>query len=143
MTQARASTDYHPGAGGKHGNGQWQPLGVTGLFAYAVGLAPSKDNYWSTQHQPGYPAGYGKGATEPFNRLQAAVLTLTKGPVCPSDGVNRSNVGLIMRAAAADGMLLSPGRPATKLDVGQHGQSGRFGGAVAGHHSLVRLYLKA
>jgi len=111
VTQARASGDYHPG------NTQWEPLGVSGLFAYALGIAPSKDNYWSTQHQPGYPSGFGKGTNEPFNRLQAAVLTLTKGPVCPSDGVNRSDVGLIMRAAATDGTLLSPGRPATKLDV--------------------------
>lgn len=111
VTQARASGDYHPG------NTQWEPLGVSGLFAYALGIAPSKDNYWSTQHQPDYPSRYGKGTNEPFNRLQAAVLTLTKGPVCPSDGVNRSDVGLIMRAAADDGTLLSPGRPATKLDV--------------------------
>jgi len=117
VTQARASTDYHPGAGGKQDNGQWQPLGVTAIFAYAAGLAPSKDTYWSTQYQPGHPARYGDGASEPYTRLQAAVTTLTKGPVCPSDGVNRSDVPLIMRAAMADGTLLAPQRPATKLDT--------------------------
>ena len=41
---------------------------------YAVGLAPSKDNYWSTVAQPGSPY---HNDTEPRSRLQAAVLTLS------------------------------------------------------------------
>ena len=47
VTQARASGDYHPGGD------QWHPVGTTSVFAYALGLAPSKDNYWSTTDQPG------------------------------------------------------------------------------------------
>ena len=39
ITNARASGDYHPG------NDQWK-LGVSSLLAHAVGIAPSKDNYW-------------------------------------------------------------------------------------------------
>jgi len=108
VTQARASDDYHPGGD------QWHQLGTTSMFAYALGLAPSKDNFWSTSVQPGSP--YGNATTEPRNRLQAAVLTLTKGPVCPSDAVGRSDPALIMRSAAADGTLLQPGAPAMMLD---------------------------
>lgn len=39
ITNARASDDYHPG------NGQWN-IGTSSILAYAVGIAPSKDNYW-------------------------------------------------------------------------------------------------
>ena len=109
LTQARASGDYHPG------NDQWQPLGTTGLFAWAIGVAPSKDNYWSTQWQPG--SKWGDTTNEPYNRLQAAVITLSKGPVCPSDAIGKSDVPLIMRSAMSDGTLLQPARPATQIDA--------------------------
>ena len=61
--------DYHPGSD------QWSPLGTTGIFAWAVAIAPTKDNYWSTDHQTG--SAYSDYATisEPYNRLQAAVHT--------------------------------------------------------------------
>jgi len=110
VTQARASDDYQPG------NDQWRPLGTTALFAYAVGLAPSKDSFWSTPVQPGAPR-YRAAQSEPRCRLQAAVSTLSRGPVAPSDGIGLSDAALIMRSAAADGTLLSPARPATKLDA--------------------------
>ena len=45
------------------------------------------------------------------------MLTLTKGPVCPSDKIGRANRDLIMRSAMADGTLLQPSRPATQLDM--------------------------
>ena len=109
VTQARASGDYHPGGD------QWHPVGTTSLFAYALGLAPSKDNYWSTTDQPG-AKHYKDHPREPRSRLQAAVITLTKGPVAPSDAVGHSDVALIMRSAAADGTLLQPGAPAARLD---------------------------
>ena len=108
VTQARASGDYHPG------NDQWLPIGTTAIFAWAIGVAPSKDNYWSTQWQPG--SKWGDGTNEPYNRLQAAVITLSKGPVCPSDAIGKSDVPLIMRSAMADGTLLQPARPATQID---------------------------
>ena len=111
VTQARASGDYHPGA-----NKQWSQLGTTSLFAYALGIAPSKDNYWSTADQPGSWKHYKDHPREPYSRLQAAVVTLTKGPVAPSDAVNHSDVGLIMKSCASDGTLLQPSVPAMKLD---------------------------
>jgi hypothetical protein len=64
VTNARASGDYHPG------NSQWTPLGTTGIFAWAVAIAPTKDNYWSTDKQTG--SAYKDFATvaEPYNRLE-------------------------------------------------------------------------
>ena len=44
------------------------PLGVTSLFAFALGLAPSKDTFWSTADQPGNR--WGDRTREPFSRLQ-------------------------------------------------------------------------
>ena len=68
VTNARASGDYHPG------NDQWLPLGpnpipnpglksvrnpnpnpkgplgTTGIFAWAVAIGPTKDNFWSTSY---------------------------------------------------------------------------------------------
>ena len=43
VTQARASGDYSQSR-----TDQWSQLGTTSMFAYAIGVAPSKDNYWST-----------------------------------------------------------------------------------------------
>ena len=61
-------------------------------FRWALGLAPSKDNFWSTP-QPG--GRYGNH-TEPFNALQATIAALSTGPVQPSDAVGHSNVELIL-----------------------------------------------
>ena len=108
FSQVRGSGDY------RAGNDLWAPLGVTGLFAYAVGLAPSKDTFWTTRVQPGNR--WGPGTQEPFGALQAAVATLTAGPFCPSDALGKADRELVMRAVAADGTLLQPGRPATLID---------------------------
>ena len=108
VTTTRASEDYHPG------NDQWEPLGTTAMFAYAIGLAPSKDSYWTTPVQPGNH--WSDDTTETRNRLESAVLTLTKGPVAIGDGNGFSDRALIMRSAMEDGTLLQPGRPVTILD---------------------------
>ena len=110
VTQARASGDYQQSR-----SDQWSQLGTTALFAYALGVAPSKDNYWSTSTQTGNK--WGDNSTENHSRLQAAVLTITKGPVCPSDKIGDSDRDLIMRSAMDDGRLLQPSRPATQLDM--------------------------
>ena len=114
VTQARASGDYHPG------RDQWRPLGTTSIFAYAIGVAPSKDNFWSTTNQctDATPCSHYKDQpTEPHHRLQSAVITLTKGPVAPSDAVGKSDVALIMRSCTADGTLLQPAVPAMREDA--------------------------
>ena len=47
---------------------------------------------------------------------QAAVATLSKGPVCPSDAIGHVDTALILRSATADGTLLQPDTPASLLD---------------------------
>ena len=44
VTQARASGDYHPG------DDQWI-VGITSIFADAVAIRPTKDNWWTTPGQ--------------------------------------------------------------------------------------------
>lgn len=109
VTQTRASEDYHESA-----TVQWS-IGVTSMLAYAIGIAPSKDTYWSTQYQPGNP--YGSIRNEPYNRLQAAVSTFSTGPVAPSDAIGLSDAALILRSCMADGTLLQPDQPATAIDA--------------------------
>ena len=50
LFQARASGDYRPN------NDNWK-IGVSSIFADALGLAPFKDNFWTTTDQPGNPYG--------------------------------------------------------------------------------------
>eukprot|EP00039_Didymoeca_costata_P026389 m.15829 g.15829 ORF g.15829 m.15829 type:complete len:770 (+) comp5505_c0_seq1:20-2329(+) len=112
VTNARASGDYHPG------QDQWKPLGTTGIFAHAIGIAPTKDNYWSK-------AGVQNGTSyhdyntiqEPYNRLQAAVSTLSKGPVAPSDKIGASDTALIMKSCAKDGRLLQGDKAARTIQL--------------------------
>lgn len=125
VTQARASGDYHAGL-----TTQWN-IGITSMLADAVGIMPTKDNYWSTADQPGNP--YHDGRTEPYSRLQSAVSSLSRGPVAPSDAVGKSNRTLIMRACMDDGTLLRPDRPASEIDgyylqqaFGSNGPSGHL-----------------
>jgi len=122
VTNARASGDYHPGSG------QWD-TGRSAILAHAVGIAPSKDNYWSTPVQNG--THYGNNTRESHSRLEAAVSTLTNGPVAPSDKVGGSDAVLIMRCCDASGRLLSADRPATEIDA-YFTQKAGFGG-VQGH----------
>ena len=111
VTNARASGDYH--AGGD----QWQQLGTTGIFAWAVAIAPTKDNFWSTDVQTGSAYGDHDTIKEPFNRLQSAVSTLSKGPVAPSDKIGRSDAALILKSCTADGSLLQGDKPAMVIDA--------------------------
>ncbi|XP_046560808.1 uncharacterized protein LOC124269818 [Haliotis rubra] len=106
VTQARASGDYIPGTA------NWK-VGVTSLFAWALGVAPFKDNFWTTSVQPGNPY---HGATEPFTTLNSAIATLSTGPVGVSDMVGYMNKTLVMKSVNADGLILKPSRPATAID---------------------------
>jgi len=119
VTQARASNDYHPGGD------QWR-LGLTSMLLHAIGLAPSKDNYWSTDVQPGNK--WGNTTKEPHNRLQAAVSSLSTGPVATSDAIGMSDVDLIRKSCAADGLLLQPDRPAIAVEAQVHQMAFGAGG---------------
>ncbi|CAK8679724.1 unnamed protein product [Clavelina lepadiformis] len=107
VTQARVSGDYHPG------NGQWK-IGVTSMFAHALYIAPYKDKFWTTSMQKGSP--YGDAAAEPNTELQAAISTLSTGPVGPSDAIGMTNVDVLMKCCRADGLIIKPSRPITTTD---------------------------
>ena len=88
-----------------------------------AGIAPSKDNYWSTPIQA--KTRYGNKTSEPHGRLQSAVLSFSNGPVAPSDMVGGSNRSIILMACDSGGTLLSPDKPATQIDA-------TFTGAASG-----------
>ena len=108
VTNARASGDYHPGAGNYE-------VGLSSLLYWAIGVAPSKDDYFTTEVQPGNP--YGDKPTEPNWQLQAIVVGLSTGPNGPSDGIGYTNASLVMSTVRGDGVTLQPDRPATTMDA--------------------------
>jgi hypothetical protein len=111
VTNARASGDYHPGAE------NWD-ISVSSLLYWAIGVAPSKDDWWTTEIQPGSP--YGDKPTEPNWQMQAIVIGLSTGPNGPSDGLGFTNASLVLSTVRADGITLQPDRPATIDDAALH-----------------------
>ncbi|XP_050393125.2 uncharacterized protein LOC126811499 [Patella vulgata] len=105
VTQARVSDDYHL----QHD--QWK-IGISSLFAHAVGVAPSKDTFWTTTNQPGNPFN----TTEQYPALQTLVAVLSTGPVGPSDKIGYTNKDLLMKCCNSDGLILKPSKPATAIN---------------------------
>mgnify|MGYP001426976762 CR=1 FL=1 len=111
ITNYRASGDYP-------GHGQWN-VGGSGLLAFALGLRPSKDTFWT--HRPAsavatgqpYPLDANPGSNCEFNVL---VALLSGGPFGLSDKAGDTNATLVQRAARQDGRLLQADRPATVLE---------------------------
>jgi hypothetical protein len=108
VTQIRASTDYCPGTD------QWK-LGENAMLCWALGLAPFKDVFWSTEVQEGSTYNNGK-VTEPNFELQALVSALSRGTVGPGDKIGHMNRELLLRTCRADGLLLKPDKPATPIE---------------------------
>ena len=104
VTQIRASDDYHC-------NDNWK-IGLSAILMWSMGLAPSKDNYRSTDHQ--LPMSH---CNEEYSRIHSAVSSLSAGPVAPSDKIGTSNVSLIMRGVNSAGELLRPDRPLFSIDA--------------------------
>ena len=112
VTNARASGDYHPSSGGFFPPANYL-IGTSSLLLHALGLAPSKDDYWTSEVQPGSPYG---NDTEPNWQLQAIVAALSTGVNGPSDAINCTNATLVMSTINGDGYTLKPDRPAITLD---------------------------
>jgi len=106
VTQSRVSDDYNPG------NSQWK-LGFPSILAWAVGIFPFKDDFWTTSTQPGCPYG---SCVEPNPVLETLVAALSSGPIGPSDSIGNLNVDLISKTCTKTGKLLKPDKPATALD---------------------------
>ena len=91
--------------------------GTSSMLAAALGLAPSKDVFWSSTAQPGFPAKYPAGTVEAHPAVEAAVATYTAGPVAPGDKAGLSNATLLACSCGARGELLKPTYPATPVDA--------------------------
>ena len=108
VTNARASGDYRAGR-------MQTNVGQSSLLYWALGVAPSKDTWWSSEFQPGNPQ-YG-GAHEPNYILQAVVVALSTGPNQPGDMVGAANASNIMSTCNSEGLTLKPARPSIVLDT--------------------------
>ena len=109
VTQVRASRDYTPGRDGH--TDQWA-IGDSSILAYSLGLAPSKDNFHTSQKQDKckFPV------PEPYPMLEVFSAVLSASIVGPSDTVGNMNRDLIMSTCMDDGRLLKPTHPGLSLD---------------------------
>ena len=107
-TNGRASDDY---AGGSN----WD-IGGPSLLFWAMGMRPSKDNFWSSDGQKRQP-GFSQTNPGTNGELNAILATMSMGPVGPSDGAGQHNATRILRTCAADGTILQPERPMTPIDA--------------------------
>jgi len=113
VTQTRVSGDYEGSLTNPKGN-QWA-IGISSMFAEAIGLAAFKDVFWSTSVQPGAP--YKGEPKEVLPERQSAISTLSTGPVGPGDAVNYTNIEVIMKCCRPDGLILKPDRPLTTINA--------------------------
>ena len=120
VTQVRASDDYATGVRTGDANDDNLYIGTSSMLASALGLAPSKDVWWSNSSArytektptPRYPSAF-----EPYPEVQGAVAALSAGPVAPGDEIGAANKSLIMRTCRVDGLLLPPSLPAMPVEV--------------------------
>lgn len=112
VTQTRTSTDYAFRL--MHQADQWA-MGISSMFAEAVGLAPFKDVFWSSVEEPG--RSYGPNTRESLPDREIAIATLSTGPVGPGDGIQYTNVERIMKCCRKDGLILKPDRPLTTINT--------------------------
>eukprot|EP01084_Bolivina_argentea_P167874 291236_1 len=108
VTNGRASGDYASGANFNIGPGA--------LLWSALGLKPSKDNFWTWFNEPVPPHIHHYGGDHNSTEVHAMIALLSNGPVGISDRSGFSNDTLIMRLCNADGRLLQPIRTITAMD---------------------------
>mmetsp|Transcript_86928 Transcript_86928/g.246464 ORF Transcript_86928/g.246464 Transcript_86928/m.246464 type:complete len:826 (+) Transcript_86928:58-2535(+) len=95
-------------------------VGGSALLAFALGLRPSKDNFWT--HRPLSAIETGKPwgpRTNPGTNceLNAIIATLSTGPVGIADKAGDTNTTLVLRCVRPDGLIMQPDRPATYVDA--------------------------
>lgn len=98
VTTMRTSVDYKPDLSKET---FWPQFHTTGLLAWAVGVWPFKDNFWSSERR---------------GEQEALISVLSGGMVGVGDGLGRTVRDIVMRTCRADGLLLKPDRPATPID---------------------------
>ena len=115
VTNFRVSYDFFYG-------GSWD-IGRSSLIVWAMGKAPSKDTFWSSDNgaQATTRGACDKKGCPPDHSSPAAVLhtmltVLSAGPVQFSDAPNETDKSLLMRTCDAAGNLLQPSKPLTAVD---------------------------
>ena len=110
-------------AGGDFKGGKSYDIGMSSLFIWALGAAPSKDTFWTTDNLPlalqiggcdasGCPPDHTNISLE----LHTILAVLSTGPVGFSDAPNMTNASLIMRTCQQNGALLKPAKAITAVD---------------------------
>lgn len=92
-----------------------------------------QDVFWSSRQEPG--SIYNDSSAEEKPALEAAVATLSAGPVAPGDKIGLMDRDIIMRACNDEGLLLKPSRPITSVDSGFARRA--FGDGSAGPAGVV------
>jgi hypothetical protein len=113
VTQTRVSTDY---ALHLEGKAQQWTIGISSMFADAIGIAPFKDVFWSTASQPG-STNYTPTAHEIQAKREVAIATLSTGPVSPGDGIPYANYDTVIQCCRADGLIFKPDHPVTMINA--------------------------
>ncbi|MBM4371374.1 MAG: hypothetical protein FJ098_06945, partial [Deltaproteobacteria bacterium] len=98
-TTTRTSTDYR---NSDSKESFWPEFHTVNMIAWALGLLPFKDNFWSS---------------EDHGEAEALVSILSAGMVGLGDPIGAMDRGLVLRTCRQDGLLLKPDRPATPLDT--------------------------
>ncbi len=116
VDQIRVSDDYAVDLTRKYNNTSVNLyVGPSSLLAGSLGLAPSKDVFWSSSTiEESNP--YSNTTFERYPELEALVSVLTAGPVLCGDRIDTANVSLIMRTCGSDGILLRPSWPAIPVN---------------------------
>jgi len=112
VTNYRASDDYA-------GVGNFDVAG-SALLAFALGLRPSKDTFWTQRPASAAATGHPWGPHDnPGSNceLNLLIATLSTGPVGISDKAGNTNKTLLMHAMRPDGWLIQPDRPVTPVDA--------------------------
>ncbi|XP_065187907.1 uncharacterized protein LOC135818451 [Sycon ciliatum] len=116
VTNFRASVDYKGGTS--------YHIGLSSILIWAVGAAPSKDTFWTTDNMPlatqtggcstsGCPVDHSNASLE----LHTILAVLSTGPVGFSDAVGMTNRSLLMRTCQENGRLLQPAKAVTSIDA--------------------------
>jgi hypothetical protein len=104
VTTIRTSVDYHP-VWAKEA--YWPQFHTVNMLAWALGVLPFKDNFWSSERHE--PAETGLG--------EALVSLLSAGMVGPGDEIGRADPVILGHTCRLDGLLLKPDRPALPIDA--------------------------
>ena len=115
VTNFRVSGDFADG-------GSWD-VGWSSMLVWALGAAPSKDTFWTSNQSdvakalaPECKSGCPPDHSDAGCELHSMLAVMSTGPVQPSDSVGRTRKDLLLPCMRGDGLLLPPSKPLTVVD---------------------------